>query len=235
MSLYFYLLLGSLTVPLLLSFDKKLHFYTQWKHVLPAISTVAAFYIFCDVIMTKWGVWGFNPTYISTISLASLPLEEWLFFIIIPYASIFLHEAFVLYFPHIYLSNRQSNYLTASIIIVLAMLVVLHADKIYTLYIFSTLLIALSLALFDKSKTLNRYYISFLLILIPFLIVNAILTGSFIENEVVWYNDRENLGLRVFTIPIEDFGYAFSLILFNLLLSKRLQKIYSAKVKVIKL
>jgi lycopene cyclase domain-containing protein len=52
--------------------------------------------------------------------------------------------------------------------------------------------------------------------LIPFFIVNGILTGSFIENEVVWYNDFENLGIRLFTIPIEDTVYAFTLILLNL-------------------
>jgi lycopene cyclase domain-containing protein len=226
MSLYFILLIGSIAFPLLLSFDKKLHFYTQWKYVLPSILIVAAFYILCDVYMTKWGVWGFNPKYVSNISFFKLPLEEWLFFIIIPYASIFLHEAFILYFPHIRVGDRLSKYLTISIIVVLALILVLHYDKIYTVYIFSTLILALLLALFDKSGIMPGYYITFLLILIPFFIVNALLTGSFIESEVVWYNDNENLGIRVFTIPIEDFGYAFSLMLFNLLLIRRFEKIY---------
>jgi lycopene cyclase domain-containing protein len=49
------------------------------------------------------------------------------------------------------------------------------------------------------------------------MIVNGILTGSLIEKEVVWYNPDEILGLRVLTIPAEDFVYGFSLILFNLL------------------
>lgn len=226
MSLYFILLIGSIAFPLLLSFDKKLHFYTQWKYVLPSILIVAAFYILCDVFMTKWGVWGFNSKYVSNVSFFKLPLEEWLFFIIIPYASIFLHEAFILYFPHIRVGDRLSKYLTISIIVVLALILVLHYDKIYTVYIFSTLILALLLALFDKSGIMPGYYITFLLILIPFFIVNALLTGSFIESEVVWYNDNENLGIRVFTIPIEDFGYAFSLMLFNLLLIRRFEKIY---------
>lgn len=194
--------------------------------MLPSILIVAAFYILCDVYMTKWGVWGFNPKYVSNISFFKLPLEEWLFFIIIPYASIFLHEAFILYFPHIRVGDRLSKYLTISIIVVLALILVLHYDKIYTVYIFSTLILALLLALFDKSGIMPGYYITFLLILIPFFIVNALLTGSFIESEVVWYNDNENLGIRVFTIPIEDFGYAFSLMLFNLLLIRRFEKIY---------
>lgn len=54
---------------------------------------------------------------------------------------------------------------------------------------------------FDKSKLLNHYYLTFLIILIPFVIVNSILTGSFIEGEVVWYNNAENLGIASLTIP----------------------------------
>jgi lycopene cyclase domain-containing protein len=231
MSLYFILLLGSFAVPFLLSFDKKLHFYTRWKEVLPSIFIVAAFYIVCDIFMTKWGVWGFNPDYISNVSFFKLPIEEWLFFVIIPYASIFLHASFVLYFPNIRLSKKLSKYITAIILILTAVIIALHFDKIYTVYIFSTLMLALLLALFDKTGILEGYYITFLLILIPFLIVNAVLTGSFIESEVVWYNDSENLGIRVLTIPIEDFGYAFSLILFNLLLIGRFQKVFTNKAK----
>jgi len=55
-----------------------------------------------------------------------------------------------------------------------------------------------------------------LVMLIPFFIVNGILTGSFIDNEIVWYNNDENLGIRLFTIPVEDTIYAFTLILTNL-------------------
>ncbi|MFT7666352.1 MAG: lycopene cyclase domain-containing protein [Patiriisocius sp.] len=49
--------------------------------------------------------------------------------------------------------------------------------------------------------------------LIPFLIVNGVLTGSFIENEVVWYNNAENLNFRITTIPIEDTIYALGMLL----------------------
>ena len=51
---------------------------------------------------------------------------------------------------------------------------------------------------------MGRLFLSFPLILIPFLIVNGILTGSFIEDEVVWYNSSGNLGIRILTIPVED-------------------------------
>jgi lycopene cyclase domain-containing protein len=71
---------------------------------------------------------------------------------------------------------------------------------------------------------MNNYYCTFLVILIPFILINAILTGSFIAEPVVWYDNTENLGIRILTIPIEDFGYAFSLVLFNLLLRNKLKR-----------
>jgi lycopene cyclase domain-containing protein len=57
-----------------------------------------------------------------------------------------------------------------------------------------------------------------MIILIPFFIVNGILTGSFIEGQVVWYNNAENLGIRIATIPIEDIGYAFNMLFMSILL-----------------
>ena len=49
-------------------------------------------------------------------------------------------------------------------------------------------------------------------------VVNGILTGTGIEGNVVWYNDDQNLGIRLGTIPVEDTVYAFSMILMNLFL-----------------
>jgi lycopene cyclase domain-containing protein len=63
--------------------------------------------------------------------------------------------------------------------------------------------------------------------LIPFFIVNGILTGSFIDEPVVWYNNDENLGIRLFTIPVEDSVYAFTMILTVLVLTDYFHKKWS--------
>lgn len=223
MWLYFALLIASISAPLILSFDKKLKFYKNWKYLFPALIIVAVFYIICDIYLTKVGVWGFNAKYHINLLFYNLPIEETLFFIIIPYASIFLHASFNLYFPKIKLSNKFTNVLTISIIFFSIFIVINNYNKIYTTYALILLIVALILSFFDKHKTLNQFYITFLIILVPFIIVNSILTGSFIEQEVVWYNNSENLGIRVFTIPIEDFGYGFSLILFNLFIFNKLK------------
>ena len=225
MSLYFILLTASGAVPLLLSFDKRLQFYKQWKYVFPSILLVALVYIIFDVNFTNQGIWGFNPKYLSGIYLFALPLEEILFFVIIPYASIFLHESIREYFPKLEIPKSLNKGLLIALILVNLLIAVFNADKSYTFYISLKLAIALLLVLLLRSRITRSFFITFGVILIPFLIVNGILTGSFIDGEVVWYNNTENLGVRIFTIPIEDFAYAFSMILYNLLLIEQLKKI----------
>lgn len=229
MSLYFILLTASVGVPLVLSFDKRLRFYTKWKYVLPSIAAVALVYILFDILLTKNGVWGFNPKYLSGKYIFNLPIEECLFFITIPYASIFLHYSILEYFPNLKISAGKVRLISFTLIAVSIAILIFNFNNQYTLYILLKFIIVLLLSYFDKSNTINTFYITFLVILVPFVIVNGILTGSFIVEEVIWYNNAENLGIRFFTIPVEDFAYAFSMILFNLLLIVQLEKISSGK------
>ena len=46
-----------------------------------------------------------------------------------------------------------------------------------------------------------------------FSIVNGLLTGTLIKNQVVWYNNNENLSIRLGTIPVEDIFYALLMLL----------------------
>ncbi len=229
MSLYFILLLASVGIPLLLSFDKRLQFYKKWKYVLPAILVVAIVYILFDIIFTERGIWGFNSLCLSGVNIFGLPLEEILFFFAVPYASLFLHYSVVEYFPHIQLNPRLGKSITYLLMTASLALAILHTDKVYTFYISAKVFIVLLLSLLDKSQVTRTFFVTFLIILIPFIVVNGILTGTGIAEEVVWYNNAENLGIRFFTIPLEDFGYAFSLILFNLLLIKEFQNIKKQK------
>ncbi len=63
---------------------------------------------------------------------------------------------------------------------------------------------------------MGHFYLAFGVILFPFFIINGVLTGSFIEDEVVWYNDVATIGMRMGTVPVEDVFYAMLLILMNI-------------------
>lgn len=218
MSLYLWLNLLSLSIPLAYSFERKMRFIRWFKEFFLALSITAFIFIVWDIAFTLNGVWGFNSEYLLGISLFSLPIEEWLFFICIPYASLFIHYAFKHFFPEIALTSKFTLLLTLVFLTMAFILVIFNIEKAYTFYNFLFLFILLLISLFIKKSELKVFYITFLIILIPFFVVNGILTGSFIEGEVVWYNNDENLGLRLGTIPIEDIAYAFNMLYLSLLL-----------------
>ena len=223
MSLYTIILLISISIPFLLSFDKKLQFYKQWKYLLPSIVIIALFYILGDIYFTKIGVWGFNREHLSSLFIFKLPIEEWLFFIAIPYASIFLHDVLHVYFPNFQLSKKFSRRLSIFFFVIALVTLLFNLDKAYTVYILTIFIIIIVVSYFDKFDTINRFYCTFLVILIPFVLVNGALTGAFTTDPVVWYDHTENLNLRFITIPIEDFVYGFTMLLAAIMLRNRLK------------
>lgn len=232
MSQYLYLILnlGSLSIPLLYSvFEKKFHFIQYFKIAFISIVSVAIPFLIWDAIFTAKGVWGFNPDYYLGLKIFKMPIEEWLFFFCIPYACLFTHEVLKYLFPKFKLSKSGTVIISFLVMLLITVLLIFNFGKWYTTVNFIIFLLLLAYAVKYHLNTLQEYYPSFLLILVPFLIVNGILTGSFIENPVVWYNNAENLGFRIFTIPFEDIFYAFIMLffvqlIFNYLKQKRFEK-----------
>lgn len=199
--------------PLFLSFDKKVAFYKGFGSLFKSISLVAVVFLVWDAIFTSLGYWGFNSRYTSGISLFGLPLGEYLFFIVIPFCCVFVYEVLNSYINRDVVGNLSvsiSNFLMGFS----ASLTVVFYNRWYTVMTFG-LLAAFIYWHFKINRTswLGRFYLAYLVIAIPFLIINGILTGTGIEEEVVWYNDAENIGKRILSIPIEDFFYGMLLIL----------------------
>ncbi|MEM8895323.1 MAG: lycopene cyclase domain-containing protein, partial [Bacteroidota bacterium] len=146
--------------------------------------------------------------------LGHMPVEEWLFFIIIPFASVFIYEC-VLFFLKRGLLGNSPRYISAVLAISLFALSPFVYGKDYTFWTCIFTGIALTLhAYWDKSY-MGDFYIAYLIHLLPFFIVNGVLTGSWLEAPIVWYDNAENLGIRLFTIPVEDSIYGMLLLLMN--------------------
>ena len=225
-SLYLILNLASISVPFLVSFHPRLKFYKKWKSLAIAIVFTSIIFIGWDVIFTKHGVWGFNPDYYLGTTIANLPIEEWLFFICIPYACVFMHYALLELNPNLKVSRKALKIITIALLTLLLLLTVFFYNRWYSVINFGYGVIITAIAYKYHSNLLQKFFITFLFMLIPFFIVNGILTGSGIENQVVWYNNNENLGIRMFTIPVEDSIYAFTMILTNLMILEFLKLFY---------
>ena len=225
MYLYLLLNLGSLSIPLMYSFNKKMNFIKQWKTVFLAIFLVALFFIIWDVTFTKNGVWGFNAAYHLPYNIAGLPIDEMLFFICIPYASIFIHYSLEYFKTDLLLSEKMVRNTSILLLIWVATVLFFNLDKWYTSVNYAMLIVTLLIGFFYGKEILKRFYIAFMIILIPFFLVNGILTGSFIPEPVVWYNNSENLGIRLFTIPVEDIGYAFNMLFWVVFLNEKFKEL----------
>jgi lycopene cyclase domain-containing protein len=212
MDKYLYLIINiaSFLVPFLASFYPKHPFYKNWKNYFKANLIVAVFFIIWDVFFTKIGVWGFNDRYLLGLKLINIPIEEVLFFFCIPYSSLFVYFS-LNYLVKKNLLQKYHQFITLFLAIGLGIVGLFFLNRLYT----SVTFILTSLFLFFnyiKKTDFSRIYFSYCITLLFFFIVNGILTGSFIDEPVVWYNNNENLGIRMGTIPVEDVFYGFLLI-----------------------
>lgn len=217
-SLYLLINLFTVIVPVIFSFHPKLQFYKHWKAFFLSSIIVALAFILWDIQFTKLGVWGFNPNYVTGIFLDNLPIEEVLFFICIPFSCVFTYHCLNIFYQYKWKPKTETFFIIILSILLFA-IGIINYDKLYTFYTFVSIAILLILLKFAiKITWLPKLLSIYPILLIPFFIVNGILTGTGIKQPVVWYNNVENLGIRLLTIPIEDIFYGFELILLNVFL-----------------
>jgi lycopene cyclase domain-containing protein len=222
--IYLTILAASLIGPLALSFDKKVGFRKKWKFLFPAMLLPAAFYIVWDIYFTSRGVWDFNPNCIigKPFYFFNLPVEEVLFFFIVPYCCVFIYECIKVYFRN--LKNKPHDRIIMKVMAwVLITLGFVYHNKMYTSWTFVLTGTFILLVLLNKTRFRHfdptSFLISFSIILIPFLIVNGYLTSI----PVISYNNTENLGIRISTIPVEDVFYGMLLVMMNVVIYEKLK------------
>ena len=211
--LYLWLNLGSFIVPFLFSFHPRIQFYKKWKGFLVGVIVMMAIFIPWDIAFTNAGFWGFNEAYITGHKIFNLPIEEWLFFFCIPYACIFTHYAILALNKNFKFSEKTVNVTVVALFSILIVTLWYSYDKWYTLLNFIYALLIVGLVFNRNRASLRSFFATYLIILIPFFIVNGVLTGTGIDDQVVWYNNDENLGIRLITIPIEDVIYNLGMLL----------------------
>mgnify|MGYP001322700793 CR=1 FL=1 len=210
---YLYLHLFTVVPILFLSFDKNVHYYKKWRFLFPAIAIMGFIFILWDIFFAAKGVWGFNDAYVSGIFWMGLPLEEWMFFITVPFACVFIYEC-LNYYVRRDLLFRSDKPLSISLILVFLITGLMHWSQMYTA---TTFLIAGGLLTWHficvPNSYRTRFYLAYLVSWIPFLIVNGVLTGAYTKSPVVIYNPEEYLGIRITSVPLEDSVYSFILFL----------------------
>jgi len=200
--------LGAWFFPLVLSFDRKVAFYRHWPAVFRAILLTAVPFLVWDYFKTEAGVWSFAPDRVCGIYIGNLPLEECLFFIIVPYDVLFIAVCLETYFGE--KLKRAGKYFALAMPVLVLLLMVLHYDRAYTLTVSAAVCLYTILYIgLLKGERLGMLLFTFLVHLLPFFLMNGLLTGI----PVVLYNEEEYMGFRLGTIPAEDILYSYAMLL----------------------
>lgn len=218
-----YILINFLTIIIcfIFSFDKRIQFNRYFKPFILASISVAIPFIMWDVWFTANGVWWFNTNYTLGISIFNLPLEECLFFICIPFSCVFTYFCLTKFF-NLDWANGFNNIIVFVTVIVCAVFALIFHDRMYT---FVTALVTIATIIYlhfiDKQEWIGETSLVYSILMLGFLPVNGVLTGTGLESPIVNYNSEEFMNFRIGTIPIEDAVYGYVMILWNLYLFKK--------------
>ena len=228
---FLYLLVDFFTIiiPFLFSFHPKIKFYKTWKQFFIASLAVAIVFIIWDSIFTNLGVWNFNPQYVIGLYFLHLPIEEILFFICIPFSCVFTYYCLDKFYNLGWSDKSEKNFVIILFVVLMAGALI-FGERLYTSITFITTgFVCVFLKFIFRVTWLGKAISVYGILLIPFLIVNGILTGTGLPHPVVSYNSSEIMNIRLFTIPVEDVFYGLELFLLNLALYKWLLKLKRKK------
>ena len=93
-SFEYLLLMGAclvITLPLELLFSARV--YRRWRFLIGSLIPVVLVFSLWDIIAIARDHWTYNPEYVTGIRLGVLPLEELVFFIVIPICALLSYEA----------------------------------------------------------------------------------------------------------------------------------------------
>ena len=206
--------------PVVSQFSRQIKHVSRWRLKLLVSGIVMIPYVIWDALVAG-SHWWFNDAYTLNFRLFGLPIEEWLFFITVPFGCLLVWETL----PHTdsWLGRLKSlRYVRTSLYTTLPIGVwVFSTGKQYTgLVLFCFGLVALVDTLLGVDLLLRpKTYLYLVIVSVLILVFNGYLTAR----PVVLYGEAYQVGYRILTIPLEDIGYGFTLMLFNTMLYEKLR------------
>lgn len=210
---YLLILFALAGLTMFLFLKKTIVFIMEIKYMLPAIIFSSAIFILFNKRLLETGIVEFNPNYLIGKNLFNLPVEEWLFLLVISFFS---------FSVYLLVADRFANFekhkpfvaISAVLLVFLGFEAWTSREKLVPFFIFFLLVIYFGYTLFRNRFKIHlaKFFISYLIVAIPFLAIKAILNSL----PVVTYNNEYILGLRLFNMPIEEFAYLFLLMLINI-------------------
>jgi hypothetical protein len=210
---YLLILLVLAGVTLFLFIKKSIVFIMEFKYMLPAIIFSGAIFVMLKIRFLQSGLISFNENFLTGKAILALPLEEWLFLLVI---SFFAFSVYIL--VNVKFENFEKPNLFYAVSILLLIGFAYEAwfsrQKLIPFFVFFLLAIYFGYTLFrNKFKPhLTKFYISYFIVAIPFFLIKIVLNAL----PVILYNNDFTLGIRLIGVPVEEFANLFLLMLINI-------------------
>lgn len=192
--------------PLIMSFERQIRFVRFWPAALLAAVLAGIPYIIWDHLVTGRH-WDFNEQYILGPRIWSLPIEEWLFFLTVPFAMLFMLELVKVWKGDEQIEGREISQKIWILLIAPGAFIFSFGFEYSGL-----VLIAMGVAGFLDFNLGTGLFkqISFGWYLLTILLATFVFNMYLTARPVVIYDDSYRLAPRLVTIPLEDFFYGLS-------------------------
>lgn len=200
-------------IPLSYAVTGKYNFRNKLRYGMPAIFITGFMFLLWDIRFTEVGIWSYDPHYTIGLFHKSLPLEQWMVYLVFPLTALLVYEILKNRFRSLDLNNI---YTAVSLLMVVAFAVIayLFRARVYTFFsfLFTTIYLAYTIFRRQFKSNLTHFFLTFFIVLIPYLILNWILTW----NLAIEYHQEQVLNVWIGMMPVENFVYLFLLLLINI-------------------
>lgn len=175
--------------------------WPELKLALQSIVFVAIPYLVWDTLVTgKW--WQFNSNYILGIKMFGLPIEEWLFFLVVPWAMLVLWHN-----KNLVIESKKVNWGKW-----LFWGIGLLGIGVATQSWYGLLVVGLYLLLVIILNT-RVHLLDWVVLAVTTILATLIFNTYLTSRPVVTYYPTAISGWKIGTVPIEDFYYGLVLVL----------------------
>jgi len=175
-----------LLFPFLFSFKWVFPYYKNYKPLAASILIVGGAYIFWDILVTFRGDWWFNHEYLVDLgfTIGGIPLEEALFFVVVPYSCIFIYENLQYFFPDAKLGFNKWVYYSIAILLAIVAIIFYHQEYTILALLSVTTFLLIAATWFPDLLQSRNYWAYIGLSFVAFIIFNYLLTSI----PIVLYN-----------------------------------------------
>lgn len=206
-------------IPFALMLDKKVSDVDKLKSII--LPSLIVTFVFSEVAVFLTGLkaWNFNDIYLIGLSYRGLPIEEYLFLFSFNFAGLGVYNYLNAKFPK---NDLQKYSLTLSNLMMGICIAFLFFGytKWYTVITFAFLiLLFFGVEYINKLRFMYRFYRVFVIMLIPFYCIYAIVCNL----PIITYDTAQNVRFSMFKIPFENHFFMMATLLLGIYLFETLK------------